>query len=55
MSNIRETIGAKKKRAMRIISRLHRSYSDADCTLQHRNDWQLLISTILWTRPSIVT
>ena len=47
MSKARETVADKKKRARRIITRLHKLYPDAHCALEHESAWQLLISTIL--------
>lgn len=47
MSQVRETISDKKKRARSITTRLRRMRGDAQCALEHKSAWQLLISTIL--------
>jgi len=43
----RETFEAKKKRALKIIEVLKRTYPDAHCALDHRNAFELLVATIL--------
>jgi endonuclease-3 len=43
----RETAAAKKKRAMKIIAALDRTYPGAHCELNHTDPLQLLIATIL--------
>ncbi len=43
----RETKEQRKHRARRILGRLQRMYADADCELEHRSPFELLISTIL--------
>ncbi len=43
----RESIAARKARALKITKRLRRQYKDVDCALRHRSALQLLISTIL--------
>lgn len=43
----RESVAARKARALEITKRLHREYKDADCALRHRSALQLLVSTIL--------
>jgi endonuclease-3 len=43
----RETGDARKKRARRIVRKLHKLYPDADCSLRHRSALQLLVATIL--------
>jgi endonuclease-3 len=43
----RESEDERKKRARRIVRKLHRLYADADCALIHRNPLELLIATIL--------
>ena len=43
----RETAAAKRTRAMAIARGLARTYPDADCELDFRSPWQLLVATIL--------
>ena len=43
----RETHDERKKRARRIVRKLHKLYPDADCSLHHRSALQLLVATIL--------
>ena len=43
----REPVAAKRKRALAIARGLERAYPDADCELDYRTPWQLLIATIL--------
>ena len=43
----RESAASKKKRTLEILSRLHREYPDARCSLNYRNPFQLLVATIL--------
>ena len=43
----RESAAAKQKRTLEIISRLHKEYPDAKCSLTFRNPYQLLVATIL--------
>jgi endonuclease-3 len=43
----RESKEERRKRARRIVKSLFRAHPDAHCELQHRNPYQLLISTIL--------
>ena len=43
----RESGDERKKRARRIVRKLHRLYADADCALRHRNPLELLVATIL--------
>ncbi len=38
---------ARRARAREIVARLHELYPDADCELEHRDPWQLLVATIL--------
>ncbi len=47
MQKIKETLEARKKRARKIITALRRLYPEADCALNHRDPFQLLIATIL--------
>jgi len=42
-----EALDAKKKRARRILTALHKLYPDADCALEHVDPLQLLIATVL--------
>ncbi|MCG3138430.1 MAG: Ultraviolet N-glycosylase/AP lyase [Phycisphaerae bacterium] len=44
---MRESLAKKTIRAGQILNLLHDHYPDADCALQHRSAWQLLIATIL--------
>ena len=43
----RETKAARATRVKRILKRLHETYPQADCALNHRNSLQLLLATIL--------
>ncbi len=43
----RETAAAKRARAMAIVRALARGYPDADCELDFRSPWELLVATIL--------
>jgi len=43
----RETVAARRARALRIVGLLARSYPDAACALQHRSPFELLVATIL--------
>ncbi|MDH3285554.1 MAG: endonuclease III [Acidobacteriota bacterium] len=43
----RETKEQRRKRARRLLGRLERLYPEADCELEHRSPYELLISTIL--------
>jgi len=42
-----ETLTDKKSRVRKIITRLKRTYPDAQCSLRHNNPYQLMVSTIL--------
>jgi endonuclease-3 len=42
-----ESLAERKKRARRILAGLHKLYPEADCALNHRSAFQLLVSTIL--------
>lgn len=44
---IRESRAARKERALRLAYRLAEIWPDADCELDHRSPWELLIATIL--------
>ena len=43
----RESSAARRARALRIVRLLAKSYPDADCALQHRGAFELLVATIL--------
>ena len=43
----RESAAARKERAERIAARLSQEYPDADCELDWRTPWELLVATIL--------
>ena len=43
----RESAAAKAERARLIFQRLHQTYSDAACALDHADAYQLLVATIL--------
>jgi len=43
----REAAPAKRKRAMALARALARTYPDADCELDYKTPWQLLVATIL--------
>jgi endonuclease-3 len=43
----RETPVQRKARARKILARLKRAYSDANCALQHKSALELLVATIL--------
>jgi endonuclease III len=43
----RETVAAKRARAAAIARGLAKTYPDADCELDHKSAWQLLVATIL--------
>jgi endonuclease-3 len=43
----RESAEARRQRAARIADRLEETYPDADCELDFRNPWELLVATIL--------
>jgi endonuclease-3 len=43
----RESRAAKQRRTLEILTRLHREYPDARCSLEFRNPFQLLVATIL--------
>lgn len=43
----RESIASRQERAVKILRKLKRLYSDADCALDHDSAFQLLIATIL--------
>jgi endonuclease-3 len=43
----RETVAARRARALRIVRLLARSYPDAACALHHHNAFELLVATIL--------
>ena len=47
MQKIKETLEARTKRARKIITALRKLYPEADCALNHRDPFQLLIATIL--------
>ncbi len=42
-----EAAQEKKSRVRKIITRLKRAYPDAQCSLSHRNPYQLMVATIL--------
>lgn len=43
----RETVAARRERAVEIVRRLHIEYPDAKCSLDHNNAYELLTATIL--------
>jgi endonuclease-3 len=43
----RESVAARRARALRIVKLLRRSYPDAACALHHRSAFELLVATIL--------
>jgi endonuclease III len=43
----RESAKARRQRATDIVARLHETYPDAHCELDHENAFQLLVATIL--------
>ena len=43
----RESKAERKKRALRITKKLAKAYPDAECALDYRNPWELLVATIL--------
>jgi endonuclease-3 len=43
----RESLAARRRRALTIARRLARTYPDAWCALHYRNPWELLVATIL--------
>jgi len=43
----RETVAARRERAAEIVRRLRRLYPEAQCSLDHRDAYQLLVATIL--------
>ena len=43
----RETLAAKRNRTAELLRRLHAEYPGAQCSLVHRNPYQLLVATIL--------
>lgn len=47
MQEIKETLEARRKRARKLITALRKLYPEADCALNHRDPFQLLIATIL--------
>lgn len=50
-----EIFDDRKKRARRVVSGLRKLYPDADCALQHKDPFQLLIATILSAQSTDVT
>ena len=44
---MKETLGQKKKRILKIIERLRKAYPDAKCALHFSNPFELLVATIL--------
>lgn len=44
---MRESVAAKKQRALRIAALLAQHYAGAECALTHRNAYELLVATIL--------
>jgi endonuclease-3 len=43
---MRESVAARRQRALQIVRRLAKLYPDAHCALHHENALQLLIATI---------
>jgi len=43
----RESVASKRERVGEILQRLHAEYPDAECSLVHRNPYELLTATIL--------
>ena len=43
----RETIAARRERAIRILALLREMYPDADCALHHRSAYELIVAVIL--------
>jgi endonuclease-3 len=43
----RESIAARRARAAEIVAKLHQTYPDVKCELDHQNPFQLLVATIL--------
>lgn len=43
----RESAEARTARVARVLAALHRTYPDANCALEHRTPFQLLVATIL--------
>jgi endonuclease-3 len=43
----RETVAARRARALRLVRLLAKTYPDAGCALHHRNAFELLVATIL--------
>lgn len=43
----REGVEGRRERAQKLAGRLAKSYPDAECALEHRNPWELLVATIL--------
>jgi len=43
----RETAAAKRTRAAAIARGLAKAYPDADCELEYKSPWQVLVATIL--------
>ncbi|MEM9352341.1 MAG: endonuclease III [Planctomycetota bacterium] len=44
---LRPSAAARKRRASQVLRRLKADYPDADCALDHRNAFELLVATIL--------
>ena len=47
MAAVRETLAAKRARAIKVYERLHAAYPDIRCTLDYQSPLQLLIMTTL--------
>jgi endonuclease-3 len=46
-TKLRESLGARRARAQRILRKLHEFHGEVTTALEHKNAWQLLVSTIL--------
>ncbi len=55
MKGTKESVESIKNRSGKIITALRKLYPDADCALEHRSPWQLLIATILSAQSTDVT
>lgn len=51
----RQRIESIRKRCGRIIAALRKLYPDAECALEHRDPWQLLVATILSAQSTDAT
>ena len=47
MPKIAKSLAARKKHAVQVAERLAEFYADAECALQHRNAFELIVATIL--------